>query len=99
MSTYALTAVFSMDPKRKAKLIEGLDSKVIAMVRALPGFVSGTWTWDHSTNMTYGFVVFDTEPNARALEAYLRTNAESIASDGARLERAAIGEVIGTAAR
>jgi hypothetical protein len=99
MSSYALTTVFSMDPNRKAQLIDGLEPKVIAMVEKLPGFTKGYWTWDHTTNVTYGFVVFDTEANARALESYLRSNADDIANDGARLERAAVGEVIGTAER
>ena len=97
MSNHAVTTIFSMDPARKAQLIEGLEPVVIKMVRALPGFVTGYWTWDHATNVTYGFIAFDTEANARALETYLKANAEQIAKDGCRLERAAVGEVIGTA--
>jgi hypothetical protein len=67
------------------------------MVRTLPGFVAGFWTWDHATNVTYGFVVFDTDAQARTLETYLRSNAEELAEKGTRLERAAVGEVIGAA--
>ena len=97
MAKHAVTAIFSMDPAKKAALIAQLEPVVISMVRALPGFESGTWTWDHATNVTYGFVVFDTDANARALETYLKTNAEKLASGGTRLERAAVGEVIGSA--
>ena len=97
MSKHALTAVFSMDPTKKALLIEQLEPVVISMVRELPGFVTGYWSWDHATNVTYGFVVFDTEVQARALETHLKTNAERFAERGTRLERAAVGEVIGAA--
>lgn len=97
MSKYALTAVFSMDPTKKALLIEQLEPVVISMVRQLPGFLTGFWTWDHATNVTYGFIVFETEADARALETYLKSNAEDLAQKGTRLERAAVGEVIGAA--
>ena len=97
MSKHALTAVFSMDPTKKAQLIEQLEPVVIAMVRELPGFVTGFWTWDHATSVTYGFVVFETEAHARALETHLKSNAEDFADKGTRLERAAVGEVIGAA--
>lgn len=97
MSKHALTAVFSMDPTKKAQLIEQLEPVVISMVRKLPGFVTGFWSWDHATNVTYSFVVFETEAHARSLETHLKSNAEDLAAKGTRLERAAVGEVIGTA--
>jgi hypothetical protein len=94
---YGMTAIFSMDPTKKAQLIEGLEPNVIRTVRELPGFVTGFWTWDHATNVTYGLVIFDTEAHARALETFLKTNAEQLAERGTRLERAAVAEVIGAA--
>jgi hypothetical protein len=94
---HALTTVFSMDPAKKAQLIEGLDPVVIAHVRGMPGFVTGFWTWDHATNVAYGMVIFDTDKNARSLETFLRDQAEDMAAQGTRLERAAVGEVIGAA--
>jgi hypothetical protein len=97
MTMYGMTAIFSMDPTKKAQLIEGLEPHVIRMVRELPGFVTGFWSWDHATNVSYGLVVFDTEANARALETHLKTNAEQLAEKGTRLERAAVGEIIGAA--
>jgi hypothetical protein len=97
MSMHAMTAIFSMDPTRKAQLIEGLEPSVIRTVRELPGFVTGFWSWDHAASVSYGFIVFDTEEHARALEAHLRENAEDLARQGTRLERAAVGEVIGAA--
>ena len=97
MSNHALSAIFSMDPARKTQLLEGLEPGVIKMVRELPGFVTGFWSWDHATNVTYGFVVFDTDAHARALETYLKTNADEIAKKGSRLERVAVAEVIGAA--
>jgi hypothetical protein len=97
MSKHAVTAIFSMDPARKAQLIEGLEPVVIRMVRALPGFVTGYWTWDHATNVTYSLVVFDSAENARGLESFLKTRADEHAKNGTRLERVAVGEVIGVA--
>jgi hypothetical protein len=94
---HALTAIFSMDPTRKAELIGELEPRVIQFVRGLSGFVTGYWSWDHRTNVTYSFVAFDTEEHARALETFLKTNAELLAEDGTRLERAAVGEVVGVA--
>ena len=99
MSRYALVTIFSMDPTKKAQLIESLEPVVIKMVRGLPGFEDGYWSWDHATNVTYGFVIFDTEANARALETYLKTNAEQMATKGTRLERATVAEIIGEAHR
>ena len=98
MSMHALTTVFSMDPTKKAQLIEGLEPGVIRQVREMPGYVVGFWSWDHATNVTYGFVVFDSDANARALETYLKSNTDMLASKGTRLERAAVAEVIGCAA-
>src|SRR5688572_8435287 len=94
---HALSTIFSMDPAKKAQLIEGLDPVVITQVRAMPGFVTGFWTWDHATNVTYGMVIFDTDKNARSLETFLRDNADRLAEGGTRLERAAVAEVIGAA--
>lgn len=94
---HALSAIFSMDPTKKAQLIEGLEGKVITQVREMPGFVTGYWTWDHATNVTYGMIIFETEANARSLETFLRDNADRMAGQGTRLERAAVAEVIGAA--
>jgi hypothetical protein len=97
MSNHALTAIFSMDPTKKAQLIDQLEPVVISMVRERPGFVTGFWTWDHATNVTYGFIVFETEAHARELETFLKNNSDDLAQGGTRLERAAVGEVIGAA--
>jgi hypothetical protein len=94
-SRFAVSAMFSMDASKKAQLMEGLEPVVISMVRQLPGFVSGFWSWDHATNVTYAFIAFDTEADARALETHLKTNADGHAAQGARLERAAVGEIVG----
>jgi hypothetical protein len=94
---HGLTAIFSMDPTKKAQLIEGLEPQVIERVRQMPGFTCGFWTWDHAADMTYGLVLFDTEAHARELEAFLKSDADRLASGGTRLERAVVAEVMGAA--
>ena len=93
----AVTAIFSMDPSKKQQLLAGLEPVVIKMVRELPGFVTGFWSWDHASNVTYSFIAFDTQEHASALEAFLKGGAEKMAADGARLERVVVGEVVGAA--
>jgi hypothetical protein len=95
---YAVTAICTMDSTKKAKLIEGLEPQVIATTREMPGFVTGFWSWDHNTDVSYGFIVFDTIEHARALETFLRGSGDKFAEVGVRLERAAVGELIGSAA-
>jgi hypothetical protein len=94
---HAMTAIFSMDPAKKAFLMEGLEPVVIGPVREMPGYTFGLWSWDHAANVTYSFVVFDTEEHAHALESQLKRDAESLAAMGTRLERAVVAEVIGFA--
>ena len=65
--------------EQKAQLIAGLEPVVIRMVREMPGYLTGFWSWDHTTNMSYGTIVFETEANARALENFLKEQAESLA--------------------
>ncbi len=94
---YAVTTIFSMDPNKKAQLVAGLDTVVIPQVRDMPGFVTGFWSWDHSTDVTYGFITFKTEAEAKGLESFLKGAAERLAAGGTRLERAVVAQVLGAA--
>lgn len=94
---HAVTAIFSMDPSRKAQLIEELDPTIIKMVREMPGYVAGFWSWDHATNVAYSFTIFEHEEQARALESTVRGMAENNAVPGTRLERIATAEIVGAA--
>ena len=90
---HATIIVSSMDSSKKAQLIEELGPKVIPMVREMPGYISGFWSWDHATNVTYAFILFEREDQARALESAVK--ADPI--PGARLERVVTAEVVGAA--
>jgi hypothetical protein len=92
---HALTAMFSMDPTRKTQLIEELPT-VIKMVREMPGYVAGFWTWD-ATNIATTFVVFEREEHARGLETFMRAHDEKKTFPGTRLERASTAKIVGAA--
>jgi hypothetical protein len=94
---HAVAAIFSMDPSRKAQLIEELDPTIITMVRELPGYVAGFWSWDHATNVSYAFMIFEHEEQARVLESTVRGMAEKNAVPGTRIERVATAEIVGAA--
>jgi len=94
---HAVTAIFSMDPSRKAQLIEELEPTIITMIREMPGYVVGFWSWDHATNVTYAFTIFEREEQARALESRVRGMAENNAVPGTRPERIATAEIFGAA--
>jgi hypothetical protein len=93
---HAMTGLFSMDPAHKTQLIEGLPS-LINMIREMPGYVVGFWTWDHATNVSSVLVVFEREEQARGLEAVVKSNDEKKAFPGTRLERASTSEIVGAA--
>ena len=93
---HAMTGLFSMDPAYKTQLIEGLPD-VITMVREMPGYVVGFWTWDHATNVSSILVVFEREEQARGLEAFVKSNDEKKAFPGTRLERGSTSEIVGAA--
>jgi hypothetical protein len=93
---HAMTGLFTMDPAHKTQLIEGLPN-LIDQVRETPGYVVGFWTWDHATNVSSILVVYEREEQARAMEAFVRTNDEKKAFPGTRLERASTSEIVGAA--
>jgi hypothetical protein len=94
---HAMTAIFSMDPTKKAQLIQELEPTIIRRVREMPGYVTGFWSWDHATNVTYSFIVFEREEQARALESYIKGDNEKNGVAGTRLERAVVAEIVGAA--
>jgi hypothetical protein len=91
-----MTGLFTMDPAHKTLLIEGLPN-LIAMVRETPGYLVGFWTWDHASNVSSVLIIFEREEQARAMEAFVRTNDEKKAFPGTRLERASTSEIVGAA--
>jgi hypothetical protein len=93
---HAMTGLFSMDPAHKTQLIEGLPN-LINMIREMPGYVVGFWTWDHATNVSSVLVIFEREEQARGLEGFVKSNDEKKAFPGTRLERASTSEIVGAA--
>jgi hypothetical protein len=90
---HATIIISSMDPTKKAQLIEQLGVDIIPMVREMPGYVTGFWSWDNTTHVAYALVTFEREDQARALEAFAKSND----LPGVRLERVVTAELVAAA--
>ena len=99
MSTYALVAVWRMDPALAEAQQRGLEERVIPFARSQPGFVQGRWTRGADGMRHVAFVEFDSAEHAEAFAAVVRSAAQSEnqAAAGVTNESLDILEVIGAA--
>ncbi len=65
---HALVAVWSAAQEMADSHRQELDTRIVPMVRSLPGFVRGYWTEDAETGKLHSFIVFDDEAAARFLK-------------------------------
>lgn len=54
-----------------------LDTRIVPMVRSLPGFVHGYWTEDAETGKLHSFIVFDDEAGARFFKGVVEGNSQA----------------------
>lgn len=95
---YAMIAIFSMDPAMKEQQMAHLHGAIVPMVRKMPGFVAGFWSYDHAANVSYGYIVLENEEAAKRLMAGVRASADdNAAAHGVRFERAAVAEIVAAA--
>ncbi|HSD87073.1 MAG TPA: hypothetical protein VLB44_06145 [Kofleriaceae bacterium] len=66
--------------------------RILPMVTAMPGFVSGNWAYDAGPSRTHSYVVFDSQGNAQKLLDHLRADGAKPAPFGVTLVSATIAE-------
>ena len=70
-----------------------LETKIISMVRSVPGFVHGYWTEDAETGKLHSFIVFGDEAGARFLKGVVEGNSQAQARVGISYDSLSIVEV------
>lgn len=74
--SYAVVAVYRHPRETWPQQKQFLHDRVVPMTKSQPGFLSGTWSYERNESKSVGYVVFDTEANARSLEAFMREEAK-----------------------
>jgi hypothetical protein len=75
--------------------LRALREQIVPAVRAMPGFISGTWLPGNDDGKGLSFTVWDTEANARAMED--RFGIGSNPAMSAMVSRCEVREVAATA--
>jgi hypothetical protein len=97
---HAIVGIFSMDRSKHAEQRVELHERIIPMVRQLPGFVSGTWSYDPVTWTHYSHIVLDSAEAAAQLAAMVQQRLQEQGQDaGVKLESMNVVEVLGEARR
>lgn len=90
MSTYAVVAVWKMDPAKADLQLSELTERIIPVVRSQPGFVRGRWTRAGDDVRHVAFIEFDTEANAQSFAGFVGGNDD----DGRRAAAGVVNESI-----
>ncbi len=94
---HAMIAMFSMGPATKDAQLDALKNRIVPTVRGAPGFVSGYWSYDHASNMSYSYILLRSEDDAKKLAEFVRGESDRAARDGVHLERVTVAEVLANA--
>jgi hypothetical protein len=99
MTTYAMVAVWRMDPALAQAQQQALDERVIPFARTQPGFVQGRWTRASDGVRHIAFLEFDSAVHADAFAAIVGSEQPTGERDAAGVSNESIDvvEVIGTA--
>jgi hypothetical protein len=99
VSTFAIVAVWKMDPELADAQLRGLKERIIPMSRLQPGFVQGRWTRASDGVRHIAFVEFDSAEHADAFAAMVHSpeQADRRQEAGVTNESFDILEVIGAA--
>lgn len=90
---HALVGVWSAARGMADTHRQELETKIVPMVRSLPGFVHGYWTEDAETGKLHTFIVFDDEAGARFLKGVVEGNSQAQARVGISYDSLSIVEV------
>ena len=90
---HALVGVWSAARGLTDTQQQEMETKIISMVRSLPGFVHGYWTEDAETGKLHSFIVFDDEAGARFLKGVVEGNSQAQARVGISYDSLSIVEV------
>lgn len=73
--SYAVYAVYHHPRETWPQQKQFLHDRIVPMTKSQPGFLSGTWSYERNESKSVGWVVFDTEANARSLQTFMREEA------------------------
>ena len=90
---HALVGVWSAARGTAETHRQELETKIVPMVRSVPGFVQGYWTEDAETGKLHSFIVFDDEAGARILKGVVEGNSQAQARVGISYDSLSIVEV------
>ena len=96
---HALVGVWSAARGMADTQQQELDTKIVPLVRRLPGFVDGYWTEDAETGKLHSFVVFDDEAGARFFKGVVEGSSQAQARVGISYDSLSIVEVKARAGR
>ena len=94
---HATIGIFKMDPARLAAQQPELHERIIPMVRQQPGFIAGSWAYDHAASRSYPYILWETEEAARAFAALVREIHSRPNPFGVELESMTVLEVLAEA--
>lgn len=98
MGSYAMVAVWKMDPAKAEQQRAGLNERIIPLVRSQPGLVQGRWTLTGDGERSVVYLEFDTEANARRFADLVASPDQGEQRDAAGVSNESIDvlEVIGS---
>jgi hypothetical protein len=96
---YALVGVWTTAGPLESEHQEELETRIVPLVRNLPGFVQGYWTADEQTGKLHSFIVFDEENGVRRLKDVVESDSQAQARAGISYESLSIVTVQASAAR
>jgi hypothetical protein len=96
---YALVGVWTTAKPLESEQQEELETRVVPLVRSLPGFVQGYWAVDEQTGKLHSFIVFDAEDGVRRLKDVVENDSPAQARAGISYDSLSIVAVQASAAR
>jgi hypothetical protein len=96
---YALVGVWTTAKPPESEQQEELETRIVPLVRSLPGFVQGYWTVDEQTGKLHSFIVFDAEDGVRRLKDVVESDSPAQARAGISYDSLSIVAVQASAAR
>jgi hypothetical protein len=95
---HAVIGRFAMDTRHKDEQRKELTERIIPMVRTLPGFISGYWSYDEANGESFSYIVLENEAQAHALIEKVQANvADRGGERGVSVKHIAVAEVWGQA--
>ncbi len=94
---YAVAGTWTMDPSRADEQQRELHERIVPMVRQIPGFVGGYWTYNPTTGKSYGFTILESEEAATAFLEFVRRDGERGRDYGVQLDTIGLAEVVAKA--